>query len=191
MADLLQLGPGFQERIPGIGEVLYPNLGKPVSAPVHDLAYVAERDCFPLAIDDGCLFRGFMPAAVPAANFLGDVADIDKLLIEQGPSEGCKGNIWTIAGRNRRRNTGPEAADANQLVVHENSGNILIFGYQRLLEKVIVCLNERSFVHEGQGLRLRLRPVRGQQCNSATKTCDLENIATWQRPDDVCHSHPR
>src|SRR5690242_5092002 len=86
MACPFQLRAGFQKGVPRVRELLDASFRKPVTAPVHDLADIAERNRLPFAVhDDGFLGR-VVPAAVLLTDLISNIADIGKLFVEQeGP----------------------------------------------------------------------------------------------------------
>src|SRR5215467_10245641 len=79
----LQLLADLVELLPGLGKLLDADLGEPIGAPVHQLAYIAERHRLPFAVDKPCLFGNIVPAALFLAGLFRDVADIEQLLVEQ------------------------------------------------------------------------------------------------------------
>src|SRR5215510_7648880 len=75
LADLIEL-------FPGLGEGFDADLRKPVGAPVHELADIAERDCLPFAVHHDGFFSSVIPAALRISDVLGNIADVQIFLAE-------------------------------------------------------------------------------------------------------------
>ena len=147
LADLVEL-------VPSIGKLLYPDLGEPIGAPVHQLADIAERDRLPFAVDDARLLGNIVPAALLLAGLLGDVADIQQLFLEQERVEQenhC--DIRPGLGLGDRADPGRQAADARQLVIDFDARLFFIGRRQCLLHVFVKCLDERALVQKGERLR--------------------------------------
>jgi hypothetical protein len=70
----LQLLADLMELFPGLRELLDPDFGKPVGAPVHQLSDVAEWKRLPFAVHQNGLPAGLVPAPLRLADLLGHVA---------------------------------------------------------------------------------------------------------------------
>src|SRR5262249_61108299 len=75
LADLVKF-------LPGIRELLYTYLGKPIGAPVHQLADIAEGDCLPLAVHERGFLAGVVPTTLCFANVFGYVFNVDLFFTE-------------------------------------------------------------------------------------------------------------
>src|SRR4029453_9920229 len=67
LADLIQFVPGVRK----LGDA---DLSKPIGAPVHQLADIAERDRLPSAVDDRRLLGRVVPATLLLPGLFGDVS---------------------------------------------------------------------------------------------------------------------
>src|SRR5262249_30901993 len=76
LADLIQFFPSFRK-------LRDTDLGKPISAPVHQLADIAERERLPSVVDDSSLPRRVIPTALLLPGLFGNVAHIQQFLVEQ------------------------------------------------------------------------------------------------------------
>ena len=177
VAGLLQLDAGFQQSVPGVGKVLDADFAKPIGAPVHELADVAERDRFPLAVDDHQFFDEVVPTAIFLADRFGDVADIDELVVEQEwPAEIHRRYVWAVAGLSRCGYAGLQAADADQLVIYTDAGGLGVFRNQRLFHVVVVSRNERTFVHEAELFVSRIACAATKRRAGAGEACDFQHV---------------
>lgn len=85
------------------------------------------------------------------AGLLGDIADIEILLVEEErPAEGVRDDIGSRPGHGNGRDPSLQAADAGQLVSNLDPGFLLIGRGQYLLEMLVVSLDERAFVQDGE-----------------------------------------
>ena len=78
----LELFPDLIQFFPGVRKCFDTDLGKPIGAPVHQLADIAEGDRLPSVIDNRGLLRRVVPAALLLPGLFGDVAHIEQFLVE-------------------------------------------------------------------------------------------------------------
>src|SRR6516164_11631283 len=73
----LQLLADLVKLFPGIRELLDSDLRKPIGAPVHQLADIAEWNCLPFVVQEHGFLAGVIPTTLCFANFLGYVPDVE------------------------------------------------------------------------------------------------------------------
>jgi hypothetical protein len=121
----LELGAGFQELIPGVRKLVEADLLEPVHTPVHQLPDIAEGNGLPFAIDDAGLLGRFVPTALLLADLLGDVADVDVLLVvEERPIEEVEGQVGAASSLGDGGNPGLQAANACELIADLDAGEL-------------------------------------------------------------------
>jgi hypothetical protein len=101
--------------------------------------------------DEDCFLRRVVPAALFLAGLLGDIAEIEILVVEEErPAEGVRDDIGSRPGLGNGRDPSLQAADADQLLSDFDPSFLLIGRGQYLLEMLVVSLDERAFVQDGE-----------------------------------------
>ena len=173
-----ELLPDLVQLLPGVGELLDPDLGKPVGAPVHQLPDVAVRDRPPFAVDNSGFPGRIVPAALLLAGLLGDVADIHQLVgIEERVEQEDDCYIGSRPGLDDRADPGRRAADAGQLVIDLHAGLLFVSRRQCLLHVLVERGDERGLVQKGKRLALRARAPRANRGGCGPEPGEFEKPA--------------
>src|SRR5262245_58333621 len=145
---------------PGIRELLDPHLGKPIGAPVHQLADIAEWDCLPFAVQEHGFLAGVIPATLCLAYFLGDITDVEIFFAKLTHlEEAIHRDVCSRPGLCYRADPSGQTTDARHLIIDLDPGLLLVGGGELVLHIFVERLDERAFVQDRD--RLGLSPRRG------------------------------
>jgi hypothetical protein len=156
MALGLELDAGFQEFIPGVGELLDPGLVEPVLPVDHQLSDVRLGYRLPLAVVHGQELDLVVPAPLLFAHGFGDVGHVDEgvavepLLLH--PRQVGAGLV--LDHRDQLRHGA--AAGGLDLVIDLDARGLLVGRNQHLDEVLVEVLHVRAFAGKHDGRRLGL-----------------------------------